>query len=252
MNFKEFIRKTMFYLTVPKCVGCGERLYVNEMALCSSCMKSHLVLKARDCSRCFKTYDQCSCTNKHLRNHNIKRMVKIFRYIQEEEVTPSNSLIYTLKRSNRRDVVDFLSDELVRSIKFSLPDFQEFMITNVPRRPSAIKKYGYDHAAILAKAIAKKLGIEYRSMLKSKTKKAQKKLSYTERHENARTLAKKSFDLKGKRIIILDDVVTTGSSLSSAADVLKSLGAKELVGASVSVAYKDEYTPFPKSEYVYW
>ena len=252
MKFKDFIRKTMFYLTVPSCVGCGEKLSVNETALCSSCLQSHLLLKSRDCSRCFNTYDKCACTNKHLRNHKIKRMIKIFRYIQDESGSPSNNLIYTLKRNNRRDVVDFLADELTRSIKFSLPDFQEFMITNVPRRPSAIRKYGYDHAAVLAKAIAKRLGIEYKSLLKSKTKKAQKKLTYTERRENARTLAKKSFDLKGKRIIILDDVVTTGSSLSSAADVLKSLGAKELVGASVSVAYKDEYTPFPKSEYVYW
>ena len=252
MNFKEFIRRTMFYLTVPKCVGCGERLKINEMAICSSCMKSHIELKTRDCSRCFNTYDKCACSNKFLKQHKVNRVIKIFRYIKQEEGSPSNNLIYTLKRNNRRDVVDFLSDELVKSIKFSLPNFKDFIITNVPRRPSAIIKYGYDHAAVLAKAIARKLGIEYKSLLKSKTKSAQKKLTYTERHNNARVVPKGRFDLKGKRIIILDDVVTTGSSLSSVADALKRLGVKEFVGASISVAYKDEYTPFPKSEYVYW
>lgn len=242
----------MFYLTVPRCVGCNERLSVDDKALCKKCIPSHVILKGYECSRCFNTYDRCACVNKYLRNHHIKKLVKLFRYIPEKAGTPSNNLIYNLKRNNRRDVVNFIADELSKSIEFSVPKFKEYVITNIPRRKSAMKQYGYDHAAVLAKAIAKRLGIEYKKLLKSKAKRAQKKLTHTQRRENAKVIPNKTIDLKGKRILLLDDIVTTGSSMAVCADVLKSLKAKEIVGVAISIAYKDEYTPFPKSEYVYW
>ena len=252
MKLKELFDRISFYFTVPKCVGCGKRLGVNDNTLCPECIKLHSQLKTRNCSICSKTLDKCDCSNKFLKSHKIKRVFKLFRYIPDEEGTPSNNLIYSLKRNNRRDVVNFLADELTAVISNSITNYKDFIITNVPRRKSAVKQYGYDHAAVLSKAIAKRLEIRYESLLKSKAKRAQKKMSSEERRENARAVPRKNIDLKGKRIILLDDIITTGSSMAVCADVLKSLRAKEIVGVAISIAYKDEYTPFPKSEYVYW
>ena len=252
MKIKDFFNTVLFYITVPKCVGCNERLKIEERVFCRSCLETHRLLKKRDCSICAKTLDECDCSNKFLREHKVKRLIKLFRYIPDKEGTPSNNLIFNLKRNNRRDVVSLLADELSASIKHSLTDYTEFVITNVPRRRSAQKQYGYDHAAVLAKAIAKRLGIKYELVLKSKAKHAQKKMNSDERRKNAKVVPKRHFNLEGKRIILLDDIVTTGSSLAASADVLKKLKAKEIVGAAISIAYKDEYTPFQKTDYVYW
>ena len=53
-------------------------------------------------------------------------------------------------------------------------------------------------------------------------------------------------DLHGKRILLVDDIVTTGASMASAATLLRANGAKKIVGASFSIAYLDPYVPFEK------
>ncbi len=249
MTIKELYRRALFYLTVPKCVGCDTKLQIDDIALCKRCMRSHTLLKERNCSRCAKTLDKCDCSNEYLKKHKIKRLVKVFRYIPEEEGTPSNNLIYNLKRNNRADVLDFLSNELAKAINNSLVDSQKYIITNVPRRKSEIKRFGYDHAAVLAKAVASLLGAEYKLFLKSKAKKAQKKMSRDERKQNAKVEPVKKLDLHGKKIILLDDIVTSGASMATAADALKALGAKEIIGAAISIAFKDEYTPISNFTY---
>ena len=113
----------------------------------------------------------------------------------------------------------------------------------MPRRRAAIKKYGIDHAKILAKALAKRLGCQYVSCLISKSKLPQKSTFAKERISNAE-FDLKNVDIKGKRVIIVDDIVTTGASLGSCAALLHAVGAKEIVGCAIAVAYKDKYKPF--------
>ena len=192
---------------------------------------------------------QCDCSTPFLKKHYMHKLIKVFRYVPEES-NPANMLIYKLKRQNRSDVSDFLSEQLLRSIKLSIKSFDGIIITNVPRRRSSIKKYGMDHSAILAKKLAKALGCEYRAILYSKAKKAQKKnRSREERLKNAQfDYLKSAKRLDGARVLLVDDIVTTGASIGSASDMLHKLGAKEIIGATLSVAYKDPYIPFERTK----
>ncbi len=240
---KSLFRKILFYLSVPRCTACREKLDIDDRGLCKSCIVEYEEIKDRNCSRCAKLLSACSCSNEFLENHFVKRLVKVFRYIQHRDNVAANSLIYSLKRDNRHDVLDFLSDEIESAIRASIENPEDYIITNVPRRKAAIKKYGIDHAKLLAKALAGKLGCEYKSFLTSKSKAPQKQTVGEERISNA------EFDiadisLKDKRIIIVDDICTTGASLGISAALLHSVGAKEIVGAVLSVAYKDKYKPF--------
>ncbi len=240
---KSIFRKILFYFSVPKCVACKRKLDTDDFGICKSCKSEYEEIKLRDCSRCAKLLSLCSCSNEFLETHYVKRLVKVFRYVQHHDNTSANNLIFSLKKDNREDVLTFLSSELETSVRNSIETPEDFIITNVPRRKKSIKKYGIDHAKELAKALAKRLGCEYRSYLKSKSKKAQKSTHGNERITNAE-FDIKSIDLKGKRIILVDDVCTTGASLGMCAALLHSVGAKEIVGAALSVAYKDKYTPF--------
>ncbi len=240
---KTFLRKILFYLSVPKCTACNNKLDIDDSGLCKSCLGEYEEIKERNCSRCAKPLYECSCSNEFLENHYIKHLVKVFRYIQHRESTVSNSLIYSLKRDNRYDVLNFLSEELALAVKNSIENPKEYIITNVPRRKKAIKKYGIDHARLLAKELAKKLGCEYKSFLISKSKGPQKATHGKDRVSNAEfDIA--DIDLKGKNIIIVDDVCTTGASLGSSAALLHAVGANKIVGAVLSIAYKDKYEPF--------
>lgn len=159
----------------------------------------------------------------------------------------SNKLIYSLKHDNRKDTFNFLSRELATAISFSLEIRGRedlYILTNVPRRSAALRRDGYDHAAELAKRIGKMLGIRYISLLKSNAKKAQREMRGDERRKNARFAYKrkaKAINLKGITVILVDDVVTTGSSLAAASDLLRGLGTRNVIGAAISIAYKDSY-----------
>ena len=244
-----FIKKLLFYLSVPKCVCCGERLEASDKALCRICSKDYFDHKTRNCSVCSKVLSQCTCTNDYLKNRYTKRLVKLFRYIKRddtERIFPSNMLIYSLKRDNRSDVLNFLSDELTGAIKNSIKtDKFGYLITSVPRRPSAVRRYGIDHAKLLAKSVAKKLDVPYAMLLKSTAKAAQKKMHEKERVNNATfDYRKTDIDVKGKRVIIIDDIVTTGASMGACAMLIHALGAKEIIGAALSIAYKEKSHEF--------
>ena len=179
----------------------------------------------------------------------MRKVIKLFRYIQREENYAANSLIYSLKKDNRRDVLNLASDMLSDAIKRAEKTSEDFLITNVPRRRSAIIKRGFDHAALLAKSTAKKLSIEYKNLFVSKSKRAQKKLTAAERKINAVFEPKFQGSLKGKTVIIVDDVITSGSSIGACASIAYSLGAKRVIAAAIGIAYKDsqdyiDYTYF--------
>jgi len=244
MKFNDFIKElcdaALFYVSVPTCVCCKERLLRKDRGLCQKCLDTYRSIKTDFCSICKKPLYECSCTNKFLKAHYVKKLIKIFRYVQRDPL-PTNNLIYSLKRDNRRDVLDFLTNELADSIRNSIDSPEEYIFTNVPRRKASIQKYGIDHAELLSKSLAKKLGGEYKKLLISKSRKAQKKTAGEERINNAEfTTIKNSPDLTGKKIIIVDDIVTTGASMGNCATLLRGLGCKNITGAAISVAYKDE------------
>ena len=165
---------------------------------------------------------------------------------------PSNYLIYSLKQDNRDDVLDFLSDELVEALNASIEiNSTDYVITNVPRRRKAIIDFGYDHSKDLAVLVARKLKIQYVEILASKSKKAQKTLYGHDRVVNAKFeyKCKDNFSLKGKNVILVDDIVTTGASMTNSATLIKGLRPKQIIGACLGTAYKEKYIDFDRTAF---
>ena len=241
MKFSELIERALFYVSVPKCISCGEKLDFTSKVYCPDCKLELFDAYSRNCSRCNNILSECTCSNKYLKSNRVRTVIKLFRYIQREENYVANSLVYSLKKDNRRDVLALASEKLSLAIFRAEEKCGEFIFTNVPRRRSAIIKRGFDHAAMLAKATAKRLGAEYMALFTSKAKSAQKTLSPDERRTNASFKLKKNVSLKGKTVVIIDDVITTGSSVGACAKLAYSMGAKRVIAAALGIAYKDEY-----------
>lgn len=252
----ELFKRFLFYVSVPKCVSCKEILTYGDKALCPSCLKEYEEQKTRQCSRCSKKLSECKCSNFMLERNRIRNVIKVYRYNPNKQELPGNQLIYSLKQDNRADVFDFLAEELSRAISNNLKisGYEDrYIITYVPRRFKAIQEYGYDHARELAKRVAKILNIKFVPLLVSKTEKAQKEVVQSERRKNAKYILARNVpsSLNGLTVILVDDIITSGSSIIGSSEPIRVLKPKRIIAASLAIAYKDSYIK-PKVNYNYY
>lgn len=129
----------------------------------------------------------------------------------------------TLKFHNCGAYAELLSHEMVRSIKDVYRDREFDLVTCVPMHKDTLRERGYNQAELLAKECARLLGIEYADLLaKTKKNKTQHSIKAAERAKNVIGVYSpidKNL-IKGKRILIIDDIITTGSTLGECARIL--------------------------------
>ena len=108
------------------------------------------------------------------------------------------------------------------------------VVTSVPTVRSHIRERGYDHALLIAKAVAKRRGLPYKRLLQRETSTRQRGASRKERFGQA----KEAFTVLSvaipPKILIIDDVVTTGATLHFAAKLLKDAGAETVFVAAIA------------------
>ncbi len=116
-----------------------------------------------------------------------------------------------------------------------------WLMVPIPLHQSKLKKRGYNQAEILAKDLAKKLNLPVQNLLmRAKNTKAQFGLNKQERIKNindAFLLNSKYYPAAGglnTNIFLVDDLATTGSTLTEAAKVLKKKGAKKVIGLTLA------------------
>ncbi len=239
MNIKMIMDRVFFALSVPKCVCCNEKLDYGQKAFCRKCSIEFEDFKSRNCSKCAKILSKCDCSNSFLEGHFIKRVIKCYRYNNRGNRTPQNALIYSLKTDNRKDVLELCTKELYLAISNSIDNPSDYIFTNIPRRKKAIIEYGIDHSALLAESLAKHFGAKYINIMKSNAKKPQKSQETEQRLQNANFELTIEPNLQGRGVIIVDDIITSGASMSSAAALIRSLGCKNIVAAAIAIAYRD-------------
>ncbi len=108
------------------------------------------------------------------------------------------------------------------------------MVTAVPATLPRRAELGYSTAAEIAKRVAEIIRRPYKNtLLAAPDKKEQKLLKSDDRRENALKsfLPKRDLSLSGKTVLLIDDVCSTGSTLSVCAGILKAAGAEEVIGA---------------------
>lgn len=132
-------------------------------------------------------------------------------------------LILKFKYKNDFTAGDILAELLEEYIaqKFN---YKEYIIAYIPLSKKSIKARGFNQCEYIARRIAENLEIEVVELLiKVKETKEQKKLKKDERFENIREAfgIKQGISIKNKKIILIDDVTTTGATLQEASKLLK-------------------------------
>ncbi|SCJ90528.1 DNA utilization protein GntX [uncultured Clostridium sp.] len=109
----------------------------------------------------------------------------------------------------------------------------------VPMSKSSIKKRGFNQCEIIAKNLSKSLNIPVsNSLIKIKNTKEQKSLSKDERYKNIKGAFKiRENNIKNKRILLVDDVVTTGATLLECKKVLENYDIEEITVLTIAKSH---------------
>ena len=112
------------------------------------------------------------------------------------------------------------------------------VIVPVPLFADREAERGYNQAALLGQHLAAAMGVVYRaeSLKRVRETSQQALLTQEERQSNVRDAFKASETIKGLAVLLVDDVVTTGSTLHECAIALKDKGAGSVYGIAVSRA----------------
>lgn len=112
------------------------------------------------------------------------------------------------------------------------------LISSIPLGNRRRRQRGYDQAQLLAKCLARELDLPYReTLVRGRETKAQSRLSREERWRNVQgcfSLFQPSVALQGKRILLVDDVLTTGATMTESSRALLAGGALEVFGLTLA------------------
>jgi competence protein ComFC len=146
----------------------------------------------------------------------------------------------------------FLASELAPVILRTLKDAgvesvaSETVLVSVPRGRRGKSRYGFDQSEEICKFLSEKTGIPYEAGILRRRigGREQKKLSRSERASNLKGLLylRKDASLQGKTVILFDDIVTTGVSLSACVPLLRKAGADQLLFSALAVTGEEKHT----------
>jgi ComF family protein len=117
---------------------------------------------------------------------------------------------------------DFFAEPLAALMQDSVRDVEFDAIVPVPMHRSKLRRRGYNQAELLARELAKRIGVPCEPALLSRRaeRATQSKLNRIERRANVRGAFNATAKAKGRSILIVDDVCTTGETLRACAAVL--------------------------------
>ena len=217
----------------PTCVFCGAAGDRKD-DLCSAC-HDDLILNTYSCPRCAEPLQEPpSSPCGHCQRHppHFDTTFAPFHYAE-----PLKTLLLELKFNQRLQHARLLGNlfsERVLKAAVELPDY----IIPVPLHAARLRERGYNQALELARFSGRRLGLPVASHLvvRGRATKMQSRLRTRERQRNVRDAFELRGNVAGLRIALLDDVMTTGSTLSELSRILKRGGAASVVAWSVARA----------------
>ncbi|MGA7748648.1 MAG: ComF family protein [Gallionella sp.] len=140
---------------------------------------------------------------------------------------PLDKLIQGMKYGEQLALAHAFAKKLVQRMDNSdLPDY----VIAMPLHPAKLRERGFNQSLLLAATVARELKLELLSNACRRVRDTppQSALPWKERNKNVRNAFCCDMDLTGKRIALVDDVLTTGASLNALAEAVSKKGAVEI------------------------
>jgi ComF family protein len=143
---------------------------------------------------------------------------------------PLDKLVQSFKYGHRLALAAYFGRELARLALASVGEMAADLVVPLPLHPTRLRERGFNQALELARPVATVLGLplDPHICMRIRPTPAQAGLPWKKRAENMRHAFACTRDLTGRRILLIDDVMTTGASLNECAHTLKRHGAAEV------------------------
>jgi len=229
MDFVEIKRQLLNFLFPIECSVCGKE----DVWLCHDCLLKLALTRTQSCFFCEKINDSGATCSHCAADHRLDGV-----FVCADYANPTiASLIKKLKYSFARELSEVLAAiahrywlELAADSGLKKIDPSGLIIVPIPLHKKRYNWRGFNQAELIAKSLADRLGIPCQNLLQRiRHNTPQAKLSGPERRQNLHgCFAVRENNLRGKKILLIDDVATTGSTLIEAAEVLKAAGARQV------------------------
>ena len=219
----------------------GRALPPLEHLICPECIASLSPVRQPVCMRCGKEVtgsrtEYCPDCMRHPRSFD--GGAALFHYNEA-----ARRSMAAIKYKNRREYLDFYSQAMVSRYGKWLSHIQLDALVPVPVHPARRRKRGFNQAEELAERISLLTGIPVRADLLIRIRKTlpQKELNPAERLNNLRLAFAVSDFYKAhpeqipRRVVLADDIYTTGSTMEACTRVLKAAGVKQVYIMSICI-----------------
>lgn len=200
----------------PKCVFCGRLLKENETDLCTKCRHSlpeapEVIKKGEFFKQCWAVYEYDAA---------VKDSIHRFKFSGMQQYSEAYGKLIAMKLLRAKVSTDVL--------------------TWVPISKKRLKKRGYDQSRLLAQVVARELDIPcIRTLKKTADNRKQSTVGGAPaRRANVLGMyeAYSPERFQGKQVLLIDDVITTGATLSECSRVLLTAGAAQIECAALAAA----------------
>ena len=221
------MQKFLNILYPKRCPVCHQILTQKGILVCQPCEKVLHPVMTDYCLKCGKPVaaeeEFCQECRTVLREFDRGRSVFLYNNKMRQ------SLLH-YKYYGNREYGEYYAACICRYMKREIYSWKPDLIVPVPMHPRKQRERGFNQAADLAARAGKGLGIPTADWIVRKTQntRSQKKLSAVERKQNLRAAFQVTERLDGLRILVIDDVYTTGSTMEAMAHVLRKAGAEQV------------------------
>ena len=152
---------------------------------------------------------------------------------------PAGGMVRNLKYNSAWVLAEGMGADIARAAEQLRMEDVRF-VTAVPMHPKRLRERGRNHAEMLARAAAGRMGLEYRELLyRTRNTPQQARLSARERRKNLNdafaALPECREEMDGAKVLLIDDVCTTGSTARNCAEALRCAGVRRIYFAAYAV-----------------
>lgn len=224
------LRATVDLLLPAVCIYCGNHLDTNDNSqLCDDCLSAISPVPHGSCSCCVHPF--ISASSSHLCGSCLKKppyFSKVYAGCLFQGV--SKEMIHRLKYRNQVILAESLSHIAINAFQKELTDYQPNLIIPVPLHLRKLRKRTYNQAIEIARPISRHLEtpLDNKVLVRHKNTMPQQGLTADARRTNLRKAFFVMNSVKDKKILLADDVMTTGETVRACSKALVKAGAKEV------------------------